>query len=317
MNARIERILVIRSGAIGDFIVTLPAIQLLRATFSWARLSLVTKARVRPLVRGLVDEFGDIDGTLLLPFFAESVNPASEEFLRLNTFDLVISYLGSTGTIADNLLSLSYPRVVNADAIPPPDYSRHITEFLLEPLSQLVDASAPPLPAIAIPAAAKEWARGFLAASGVNPSAPLIAVHPGSGSQDKIAAAVTFCKAVGRLEQRLPGAQILVIQGEADEKYVAAFRRELRAPHLSVTSKSLAEVASILSHATLFLGNDSGIAHLAAAVGVPTIAVFRASNPNVWTPRGRRVWIATEETLPQVIETLPYRLLPVPGNADA
>ena len=305
MKEGIERILVIRSGAIGDFIVTLPVIQLLRGRFPGDWLSLVAKARVRPLVQGIVDEFVDIDGTLLLPFFGESMDPACEESRYLNAFDLIISCLGSAGTVCDNLLSLPHPRVVNADAIPPPDYSRHITEFLLEPLSQLIDTSSPPFPSITIPENAKERAGGFLLASGVSSSGPLIALHPGSGSRDKIVAPATFCRAVGQLQRRLPGAHVLVVEGEADEECVSVFLRELGAPHLNVKNKNLVEVASLLSHASLFLGNDSGIAHLAAAVGVPTIAVFRASNPKVWAPRGAHVWVATEGSLPQVIEELP------------
>lgn len=317
MNERVERILVIRSGAIGDFIVTLPVIELLRRRFPGSWLSLVAKARVRQLVQGIVDEFVDIDGTLLLPFFGESVDTGCEEFRYLNTFDLVISYLGSGAIVCANLLSLPHPRVANADVIPPPDYSRHITEFLLEPLSQLIDTSSPPFPSITIPENAKERARGFLLASGVSSSAPLIAVHPGSGSRDKIVAPATFCRAVGQLHRKLPGAHVLVVEGEADEECVAAFRRELRASHLSVRNKNLIEVASILSYASLFIGNDSGIAHLAAAVGVPTIAVFRASNPKVWAPRGAHVWVATEGSLPQVIEELPPQPMSPRSGAGA
>lgn len=309
MKEGIERILVIRSGAIGDFIVTLPVIQLLRRAFPGAWLALVAKARVRQLVQSLVDEFIDIDGTLLLPFFAERMDPACDEFRHLNTFDLIISYLGSAGKVSANLLSLPQPMVVNADPLPPPDYSRHITEFLLEPLSQLIDTSSPPFPSVAIPEDAKDRTRGFLLASGVSSSAPLIAVHPGSGSRDKTLAPATFSRAVAQFQQRLPRAHVLVVEGEADEKYVSAFRRELRTPHLNVKNRNLVEVASLLSHASLFLGNDSGIAHLAAAVGVPTIAVFRTSNPKVWAPRGSHVWVATEDSLPQVIEDLSRRLL--------
>ncbi|MDP2895233.1 MAG: glycosyltransferase family 9 protein [bacterium] len=317
MKEGIERILVIRSGAIGDFIITLPVIQLLRRAFPGGWLSLVAKSRVRPLVQGVVDEFVDIDGTLLLPFFGERPDPVCEEFRYLNTFDLIISYLGSGGIISANLLSLPHPRVVNADVIPPPDYSRHITEYLLEPLSQLIDTSSPPFPSITIPTDAKEWARGFLRASGVSSSGPLIAVHPGSGSRDKIVAPATFCRAVRQLQRRLPGAHVLVVEGEADEECVSVFLRELGAPHLNVKNRNLVEVASLLSHASLFLGNDSGIAHLAAAVGVPTIAVFRASNPKVWAPRGAHVWVATKDSLPQVIEELPPRLISPRSGADA
>jgi ADP-heptose:LPS heptosyltransferase len=53
-------------------------------------------------------------------------------------------------------------------------------------------------------------------------------------------------------------------------------------------------LAAILSQCHLFIGNDSGITHLAAALGVPTIALFGPTDPYVWGPRGKKVFIARE-----------------------
>jgi heptosyltransferase III len=66
----------------------------------------------------------------------------------------------------------------------------------------------------------------------------------------------------------------------------------------------LYDLARWLATATLYVGNDSGISHLAAAVGVPTIAIFRASDPRIWAPRGRAgVTVLESPTLDEVLAT--------------
>ena len=62
----------------------------------------------------------------------------------------------------------------------------------------------------------------------------------------------------------------------------------------------LYELACWLASARLYIGNDSGISHLAAAVGVPTIAIFVASDPQVWVPRGDRVQVLSAQANPDV-----------------
>jgi len=306
---KFSRILVIRSGAIGDFIVTLSVIHLLRQTYEKCWLAVVAKNRVRGLVKGVVDEFVDIDGRILVPFFRENVDRSCEEYRYMNKFDLVVSYLGATGQVSKNLLSLTKPRVINADALPPEAYDHHITEFLLEPVSEIVDVSCAPLPSVFVGQEEKARAETFLSASGMKPSAPVIAVHPGSGSRPKISPARSFCQAVNWIQERFPTVSVLAIEGEADEESVTAFEQGLSTRCVRVRKEDLREVAAVLSQSSLFIGNDSGIAHLAAAVGVPSIVVFRAGNPVVWAPRGKKVWVANEDSFLQTVEQAAGKVL--------
>ncbi len=296
----IRNIFVIRAGAIGDFIVTLPVIQLLRREYPCSRLSLTAKSRVRGLVKDLVHEFIDIDGPLLVPFFHQRVDRLCPEFLRLSGFDLVISYLGRTGRVSADLSALPKSRVINANALPPVAYDRHITEFLLEPLSGVVDISSPPLPEVTIGEREAKIADEFLSSSGLPASSGLIAVHPGSGGSRKVVPPSMLSRVVNRILLAFPAVRLLVIEGEADAECVSDFIRCLEGPYVKIQRENLLEVAAILSKALLFIGNDSGISHLAAAVGVPTIVVFRSTNPSVWAPRGKSVRIATDESLSEI-----------------
>jgi heptosyltransferase-2 len=204
---------------------------------------------------------------------------------------------------------LTHPRVVNANSRPPERYDRHVTEFLLEPLAEILDVSSPPFPAVPIGENEAKTARNFLRANRIDTSSPLIAVHPGSGGRKKVTPANKLGTAVIRILERFPQGKVLIIEGEADAQHVADFEGQLKAPYVKINRENLVDVAGILSRASLFLGNDSGIAHLAAAVGVPTIVVFRASNPTVWAPKGKNVWVASESSLQHVVDKVAEAIL--------
>lgn len=76
----------------------------------------------------------------------------------------------------------------------------------------------------------------------------------------------------------------------------------------AVQYENLYDLARWLATAGLYIGNDSGITHLAAAVGVPVIAIFQASNPAVWSPRGKDVVMLEQPTLDTVIAAAQNRL---------
>ncbi len=84
--------------------------------------------------------------------------------------------------------------------------------------------------------------------------------------------------------------QLLVVHGEADEKPVARLL-ELLEPRPATLARGLKlpELAGVLERCALFVGNDSGITHIAAAVGAPTIALFGPASPAVWQPTGDNV----------------------------
>ena len=86
----------------------------------------------------------------------------------------------------------------------------------------------------------------------------------------------------------------MLIQGPADEVAVAEVHALLAdTPHLLVHDSPIATLAPLLSWVSLFIGNDSGISHLAAALGVPVLAIFGPTDPAVWAPRGKQAfWLA-------------------------
>jgi ADP-heptose:LPS heptosyltransferase len=114
-----------------------------------------------------------------------------------------------------------------------------------------------------------------------------LAIHPGSGDLKKNWSPMGFSHVANLARQE--GLEALVIEGEADEEPVSALLELLdnRPPVLRI--EDLQVVARILSQSTAYLGNDSGISHLAAAAGAPTVSLFGPTDPRTWAPQGQTV----------------------------
>jgi heptosyltransferase III len=130
-----------------------------------------------------------------------------------------------------------------------------------------------------------------------------VAIHPGSGSAEKCWPAPRFAQVIKRLwEQNYP---ILVLAGPADTECIDDLLKHLSYPPISemfklLTKAPLLEVAHQLQQCRCYLGNDSGITHLAAMLGVPTVAIFGPTDPKIWRPVGPFVRVIQRHMLEDV-----------------
>jgi heptosyltransferase-2 len=121
---------------------------------------------------------------------------------------------------------------------------------------------------------------------------PLIALHPGSGSPKKNWPLANWLELAPRLSAIQPEARFVLIGGEADDAQLAAFLAGWTGPSpLLARSLPLPELAAILERCRLYLGHDTGISHLAAAVGAPCVLLFGPTDPDVWKPANAQVVI--------------------------
>ncbi len=122
----------------------------------------------------------------------------------------------------------------------------------------------------------------------------MMAAHPGSGGDWKRWPVERFAQAVDGLAEA--GLGVVVIQGPADAEVVRQLRLKLRGKQPPVAADlGVEELAAFLALASCYLGNDSGVTHLAAAVGTPTVAIFGPTDPAKWGPRGQRVVVLRAE----------------------
>jgi Glycosyltransferase family 9 (heptosyltransferase) len=212
----------------------------------------------------------------LASLFAEEALPPSVHEL-LGGFDLVLACTRNQ-RLVDHLSSLN-ATVVARDPQPPPG-AAHAGSWLAASLSAAGIPEAPsPVPLLA---ATPEEGRGAGEWLDRLP-ADFIAIHPGSGSPSKNWPASHFAE----LLDGWPGHPFLLIEGPAD----AAAAEVLRSRPGAVVAHDIGVrvLGALLARAGLFVGNDSGVTHLAAAFGAPTLALFGPTDPGLWSPLGPRV----------------------------
>jgi ADP-heptose:LPS heptosyltransferase len=129
-------------------------------------------------------------------------------------------------------------------------------------------------------------ARAFLDSLGVRE--PFVVCHPGSGSPTKNWPADRFAHLVHELE-RDTDSEVLFVEGPADEETALLVRQAIESESKWLMHPPLGELLGLLSLAALYIGNDSGITHLAGAAGCPVLAVFGPTRPELWGPIGEKV----------------------------
>jgi heptosyltransferase-3 len=281
------RILVIRGGAIGDFLLTLPAIQLLREAFPNARLEILGYEHIVTLAQAgeLADATRSIEYAAMAGFF----NPKAELDLELCAyfagFQQVVSYLyDPDGFFGGNLRRAGVRQLLEASPKIDPE-GDHAARQLARPLERLALYLEDPCVRLGVAPAEREFARKF-----VGPRRRrLVAIHPGSGGERKNWPVERWLKLACWL-QGFPAAErprLLVVGGEADEKGLAGLRGLPAAGNEEVMVANglpLPRLAALLERADLFLGHDSGVSHLAAAVGARCVLLFGPTDPDIWAP---------------------------------
>jgi ADP-heptose:LPS heptosyltransferase len=169
------------------------------------------------------------------------------------------------------------------------DRQVHAARHLVQTLAPLgIDPAADlPLPTFDLPPAIVDAADDELRAAGLA-SRPFVAVHAGSGSATKNWPADRFSAVVNalRAEHGLP---CVVLGGPADAEALVVLRDRSDRQLAVFDERPLLVVAAILRRAWAFLGNDSGLSHLAGMLGAPSLVLFGPSDPIHWLPLGPRV----------------------------
>ena len=157
---------------------------------------------------------------------------------------------------------------------PPADFRGHIVDHLLSPLRQWDLSAGDRTPHIAL----QPGDYGYVKALA---SAPEVVIHLGSGSPAKCWPAANFRTLASELQKR--GWHTALVCGPVERE------RQLAVGGLpALHPPDLRSLAGLLAKAALFIGNDSGPGHLAAAVGTPTLTLFGPTDPRLWAPRGNR-----------------------------
>ncbi len=310
MSAGQGKILVIRGGAIGDFVLTLPALAALRRQFPGAQLEVLGYPHIAQLalVGGLVDRVQPIEARGLAGFFARGgeLEPHLAEYF--SGFNIIVSYLYDPDAIFQtNVVSCTRGQFIAAPHRPDENELIHATRVYLKPLERLAIFEADPVPRLALAA---------------QPStvSPQLALHPGSGSESKNWPEARWEELLARLVAETQ-INLLLVGGEAEGDRLQRLAAKIPADRCQVArSLPLAELAAWLQSCIGFVGHDSGISHLAAALGVSCVVLWANTIDEVWRPQGRCVAIIRDGSglhalnVQRVIEAV-RRILGVAGVA--
>lgn len=316
-----KRVLIIRSGAVGDLVLTLPVLTALKKRYCGLSIDMMGDPVRLSLLKhcGYVDDVLPVDDRDYTPLFAPggpggtggtggapsnsvsrkpadgSVSRKLHDHLirRLRSYDLMLSYLPDPdGVFAENLRRVASGMVINGRSRPPAGSRIHMTRVLMDALKPLgiettVDPPGIDPPGVDMPSSA---ASHDLREPEPEPEHRLVAIHPGSGGAEKCWPAEYYGALINLLAES--GFRPVITFGPADH----LIRRRLlpwieSRDVLVVEDRSLVEVAALYGRCRAMIGNDSGMTHLAAAAGTPVIALFGPTDPAVWGPRGKNVRI--------------------------
>jgi heptosyltransferase-3 len=276
------KILVIRGGAIGDFILTLPVLAALRQQFPRTRLEVLGYPHIAQLALagGLVERVESIEARAMAGFFARNGELAESLADYFSEFDIIISYLYDPDAIFKTNVGLcTRAQYISGPHRPDDRQNIHATEAFLKPLEQLAIFSPDSTPQLGVAKAFEATAK----------SGHWLAAHPGSGSEQKNWPEAKWAEFLTRIARETK-LNVLLVGGEAERgrlERLAAVVPGLRLKLMQ--SMPLAELAGWLASCDVFVGHDSGISHLAAAVAVPSLILWGDSVEAVWRPRGREM----------------------------
>ena len=268
------RILVVKLSSLGDLFHVLPAAHAL-ATGAGVRLDWVTQPEYADLVRC----FPDIDRVIPFPrtSFSRGFGPFLRE-LRRTRYDWILDFQGL-------LKSALVARLARGRIRVGPSFHREGSRWLYSAVAgprdkcrHAVEENLDMARFFGLPAAEPVFPVRFPAAPRREP-APRIAVLPVSRWPTKNWPVASFARAARGLQETY-GATIFLIGGADNRDAAASIESQLQAPAVNCAGRlSLVETGSLLAEMQLLISNDSGPMHMAAALGVPVLAVFGPTDP--------------------------------------
>ncbi len=293
----VRRILIRANNWIGDVVMISPAVRAIREHFRDARLAILAKSWVLETLRGSPD-YDD-----LIEYDRDGAHRGLAgrgrlvATLRRGRFDLAVLFQKAFEAavfawLAGARLRVGYAtdfrRPLLTHPLPLPPAGTHHAELFLGIARALGCPVRDPFPSFHIDAEARASAASILRASGRMGPGPLVAIHPGASKEPRAWHADRFGE-LGRRLAQTAGARIVLLGGPADQDRLQAIAARIPAG-LALLPRgpvSIKETGAMIERCSLFVGNDSGPMHIAAALGVPTVGIFGPGSPALTSPLAR------------------------------
>ena len=297
-----------RSGALGDAVLTLPATVALRRGFGDLPIHLVFP-RMMADVAGS-DLFTDVGGAAVASLFDSASDIPHTTRAALSGSRFLLAYSSRGDELGNRLQQLVAGDVVVWDPRPPAGFAQHITRHLDNPLRELgmpVNEWQPRIPVR--PEHRMQLERNLnadlMAVFRRREGELLVAVHPGSGGVHKCWPKQNFAGLINELLRA--GVRVVVLLGPVEAEAKGDAEKLVFPGVYNISPGTVGQLAAVLERVDLFVGNDSGPGHVAAAVGTPTVSLFGPTNPVVWRPLGPKAEVLASEN--QDIASIPVAVV--------
>jgi predicted lipopolysaccharide heptosyltransferase III len=303
----VRRVLVIKLRSIGDTVLATPSLIALRRALPGAQIDILLESHVAPVL----ENFQELDNVITIG--RSGVDRLKTAWrLRRNKYDVVFNlHGGTTSTLLSRATGARY-RIGYADHQYSTLYTHrlepaskfwkrektHSAEQQLALLGQVgISVTDRPRTRLDVsPPARDSLARKF------SPLRAYALLHPTSLFHTKQWSAQNFARVAEHLSMR--GFEIVAVASGSEASVLDDLKHASPVPIKTFTDLTLPEITALASHASIFVGNDSGIAHVAAAVGTPAVVIFGSSNRDHWRP-----WTDA----PNEIVFNPFECQPCPG----
>jgi heptosyltransferase-3 len=300
-----QRAVILQPGALGDCLLTLPLVRLVKEALDLGGVDLVGHAEYIGILpgRSSVDGIRAIDSIELHRLFVESgrFDLADQDPLihLFSAYSWIITFLGEPGSdFEQNLIFTTNcshsAEVVTLPLKPPRSARQHIAEIYTEHFARqsglpMEKARVDPHGVqIRVGQADRDLGVEILEQVGIDLSKRLVVIQPGSGGQKKCWHLENFLNITRTL--RGPDVEVLFLLGPAEvERLRPSEKVQIHGVTRCVAHLSLPQVVGLLSCADAFVGNDSGVTHLAAGMGLRTVVLFGPTDPAIYRPLGPRV----------------------------
>ncbi len=289
----IERVLFVRLRSIGDTVLSTPSLIALRRFLPGARIDILLEDWVAPVLEG----FDAVDNILTVGKNTKSRLQTARQ-LRQNKYDVVFNLHGGTtstffvrasGAIhrvgfANYRYSFLYNHLLSSASDFWQKDQTHSAEQQLALLGFVgVPVDDKPKTHLSVSKAVENSITDKLTKSAIpNPQSQIALLHPAAAFDTKQWATENFARIAEFLGEN--GFQPIAVATKNENKVLETLKQISSVPILTFDDLTLPEITALASRAEIFVGNDSGIAHIAAAVNTPTVVIFGSSNRNHWRP---------------------------------
>lgn len=297
-----KKILVLFPGALGDFICFLPALDALARD---REVDLLARTEYADLAPPRI-RTGSLERYEISRLFVAGAEQEERLELFFGSYSSVYSWMGSGRRDFVSRLETLCGGRLRIFPFRPEDSRVPVVDYFLSCLGVERPRELPPY--IPVRAEASAWSEEFWRRGGLRGKKVLV-LTPGSGAREKNWPFEFFLEVVEWWKRKFTGESLIVL-GPVEEELGRSGKnwKQMRV----VGGLDLAKLAALIRRCDLYLGNDSGVTHLASALGVETVALFGPTDPLEWAPYGNRTTVITQniECSPcstQVMKNCPHR----------